>query len=209
MRTGRAPEARRDQELPSRAWREPAPVPQSWERGDPGYGPRTVDRGHGPSRPDHAPQPVEHEHAVGIAGDPPLRPRLPDHLDLPFQSFAPVVEFLRQASQDPQVLAAQSLLLSPSDIVESAGWVFLAENGVATPYLQGHPLEDALQDGGRDLAALSRDALAMRAEDLVALPAPEKLQDHALPLRCSPAPGATARRPRDADPSRPTPARAP
>lgn len=71
--------------------------------------------------------------------------------------------------QDPEVLAVQSLLLSPSDLVESAGSIFLSDNGVASPYLQGHPLDDALRDSGRDLDALSRDALAVRAEDLVAL----------------------------------------
>jgi O-antigen biosynthesis protein len=71
--------------------------------------------------------------------------------------------------RDPEILGAQSLLLSPSDIVESAGWLFLTTNGIATPHLEGHPLEDALQDGGSGMHGLSRDGLAMRAEDFAAL----------------------------------------
>jgi O-antigen biosynthesis protein len=71
--------------------------------------------------------------------------------------------------KDPEVLGAQSLLLTPSDIVDSAGWLFLTTNGIATPYLEGHPLEDALRDGGRGVHGLSRDGLAMTAEDFSAL----------------------------------------
>lgn len=71
--------------------------------------------------------------------------------------------------KDPEVLAAQSLLLTDSDIVDSAGWVFLTTNGIATPHLEGHPLEDALRDGGSGVHGLSRDGLAMRAEDFAAL----------------------------------------
>jgi O-antigen biosynthesis protein len=70
---------------------------------------------------------------------------------------------------DHEVLGAQALLLTPSDIVESAGWLFLTTNGVATPHLEGHPVEDALRDGGSGVHGLSRDGLAMRAADFSAL----------------------------------------
>lgn len=68
--------------------------------------------------------------------------------------------------QDEQVLAAQPLLLSPADSVRSAGSIFLASNGIASPYLKDHPREDASRDNGIGFSAASGVALAMRATDV-------------------------------------------
>ncbi|WAX56029.1 glycosyltransferase [Jatrophihabitans cynanchi] len=70
---------------------------------------------------------------------------------------------------DPDVLGTQPLLLFPDDTVQSAGTVFLADERVASPFLPGHPAEDARRDSGGGFEAVTAAALAMRAEDVIAL----------------------------------------
>lgn len=69
----------------------------------------------------------------------------------------------------PEVLGTQPLLVFDNDLVQSAGTVFLADNRVASAFLPGHPVEDARRDSGGGFDAVTAAALAMRAEDVVAL----------------------------------------
>ena len=69
----------------------------------------------------------------------------------------------------PEVLGTQPLLLYADGTVQSAGTVFLVDGHVASPFLAGHPLEDALRDPGTDFDAVTAAALAMRARDVVEL----------------------------------------
>lgn len=79
--------------------------------------------------------------------------------------LAPLVTALA----DEQVLGAQSLLLYPTGVVQSAGVAFPATGGLPHAFLQGFPIEDAA--GAEDLpfAALTGAALALRTDDVVAL----------------------------------------
>ena len=70
---------------------------------------------------------------------------------------------------DPDTLGSQPLLLFPDDTVQSAGTVFLADERVASPFLPGHPAEDARRDSGHGFEAVTAAALAMRADDVIAL----------------------------------------
>lgn len=79
--------------------------------------------------------------------------------------LAPLIEPL----SDPAVLGTQPLLLFPDDTVQSAGTVFLADERIASPFLPGHPAEDARRDSGFGFQAVTAAALAMRAKDVVAL----------------------------------------
>src|SRR6478672_1482504 len=70
---------------------------------------------------------------------------------------------------DPDVLAAQSLLLYPSGAVQCAGIAFPDTGGLPYPFLNGFPVEDAAGVDRLSFAALTGAALAMRFEDVVAL----------------------------------------
>lgn len=70
---------------------------------------------------------------------------------------------------DPQVAGAQSLLVFPDDTVQAAGTVFPAAGLLPTHLLAGHPRQDAEAVEGRRFSVATAAALAMRAEDVVAL----------------------------------------
>jgi GT2 family glycosyltransferase len=71
--------------------------------------------------------------------------------------------------EDPDVRAAQSLLLYPSGAVQCAGIAFPDTGGLPYPFLNGFPVEDAAGVDRLSFAALTGAALAMRFEDVVAL----------------------------------------
>ncbi|WP_110181734.1 glycosyltransferase [Nocardioides solisilvae] len=79
------------------------------------------------------------------------------------------LEPLVRALSDPDVLGAQSLLLYPSGVVQSAGVAFPVTGGLPHAFLQGFPVEDAA--GVEELAfhALTGAALALRTDDVVDL----------------------------------------
>nr|WP_281385904.1 glycosyltransferase [Nocardioides luti] len=70
---------------------------------------------------------------------------------------------------DPLVLGVQPLLLEPDDTIRSAGTVLVDGSDAPRHHLVGHPLEDARTRGGTGFAAVSTEALLLRAEDVVAL----------------------------------------
>lgn len=74
---------------------------------------------------------------------------------------------IREAMQDPQVLAAQSLLVYDTGAIQSAGVAFCATDSPPHAVLQGYPTEDAKSLAGVDLTALTGAALAGRYADLV------------------------------------------
>ena len=74
---------------------------------------------------------------------------------------------IRQAMQDPHVLAAQSLLVYDTGAIQSAGVAFSASDSPPHAVLQGYPIEDAAGLAGVDLTALTGAALAGRYADLV------------------------------------------
>ena len=71
--------------------------------------------------------------------------------------------------EDPEVLAAQSLLLHPSGAVQGAGIAFPGTGGLPYPFLDGFPVEDAAGVDRLEFAALSGAALAVRIDDVIAL----------------------------------------
>ncbi|WP_185994982.1 glycosyltransferase [Nocardioides campestrisoli] len=83
--------------------------------------------------------------------------------------YAEWLEPLVAALEDPEVLGAQSLLLYPTGVIQSAGVAFPVTGGLPHAFLQGFPVEDA--DGVEELAfhALTGAALALRTSDAVAL----------------------------------------
>lgn len=74
---------------------------------------------------------------------------------------------IREAMRDPQVLAAQSLLIYDTGAIQSAGVAFSAADSPPHAVLQGYPTEDARGLAGADLSALTGAALAGRYADLV------------------------------------------
>ncbi len=70
---------------------------------------------------------------------------------------------------DPEVLGAQSLLLYPTGVIQSAGIAFPTTGGVPHAFLQGFPIEDATGIEKLSFSALTGAALAMRRADVVAL----------------------------------------
>lgn len=76
---------------------------------------------------------------------------------------------LVDALADPEVLAAQSLLLYPSGSVQSAGVVFPPHGALPYNLLQEYPREDAAAVDSLRFSALTGAALAMRFADVVAL----------------------------------------
>ncbi len=76
---------------------------------------------------------------------------------------------LRAALEDPAVLGAQPLLVYPTGEIQSAGVVFPTTGGLPHMLLQGFPVEDAVGLDDQRFHALTGAALALRAEDVVAL----------------------------------------
>jgi GT2 family glycosyltransferase len=79
------------------------------------------------------------------------------------------LEPLVSALADPDVLGAQSLLLYPTGVIQSAGIAFPTTGGVPHAFLQGFPVEDATGIERLSFSALTGAALAMRRDDVVAL----------------------------------------
>lgn len=77
----------------------------------------------------------------------------------------PVVEALAR----PDVRAVQSLVTSPSGSIHSAGFAFPSRGGLPYDFLQGFPTADAAGLDDVPVSALSRAALAVRYDDLVAV----------------------------------------
>lgn len=75
---------------------------------------------------------------------------------------------LVEALQDPEVLAAQPVLLYPSGSVQSAGVVFPPYGGLPYNLLAEYPAEDAAALGDHRFSALTGAALAMRYRDVIA-----------------------------------------
>jgi O-antigen biosynthesis protein len=74
---------------------------------------------------------------------------------------------LLEALREPEVLAAQSLLVYPTGSVQSAGVAFPTCGGIPHPYLQGFPVKDAAHVGSLSFGALTGAALAVRFDDVV------------------------------------------
>ena len=79
--------------------------------------------------------------------------------------LAPLAESLA----DPEVLAAQSLLLYPTGSIQSAGVAFPGQGGVPYSLLAGFPEEDARGVSELSFGALTGAAVALRFADVVAL----------------------------------------
>ncbi|WP_162794389.1 glycosyltransferase [Nocardioides houyundeii] len=73
------------------------------------------------------------------------------------------------ALEDPDVLGAQSLLLYPTGVIQSAGVAFPATGGLPHAFLQGFPVEDAEGVEQLSFAALTGAALALRTRDAIEL----------------------------------------
>ena len=76
---------------------------------------------------------------------------------------------LREGLEDPEVAGVQPLLLYDDDTIQTAGTVFLDEDLLPCHLLVGHPKEDALRVAGERFVAVTAAAVAMRADDVVAL----------------------------------------
>jgi GT2 family glycosyltransferase len=76
---------------------------------------------------------------------------------------------LRSALADPEVLGAQPLLVYPTGEIQSAGVAFPSTGGLPHMLLQGFPIEDAVGLDDQRFHALTGAALALRADDVVAL----------------------------------------
>jgi hypothetical protein len=76
---------------------------------------------------------------------------------------------LRLELAEHDVAAVQPLVLQPDDTIAAAG---MAGRGSGVPLLAGHPPEDALRLKGHRVPALSDAAVAVRAEEAVAVLAP-------------------------------------
>ena len=76
---------------------------------------------------------------------------------------------LREGLEDPQVAGVQPLLLHGDDTIQTAGTVFLDDDLLPCHFLVGHPKEDALAVAGERFDAVTAAAVALRAEDVVAL----------------------------------------
>jgi len=79
------------------------------------------------------------------------------------------VDPLRRALEDPEVLGVQPLLVYPSGEIQSAGIAFPSTGGLPHMLLQGFPVEDAAGLDAQRFHALTGAALALRADDVVAL----------------------------------------
>lgn len=72
----------------------------------------------------------------------------------------PLVARLRNSG----ALGVQPVLVFPNGTIQTAGTVFLDRQGLPVHLLAGHPQEDALRHGGRELSAISAGAMLIRAE---------------------------------------------
>ncbi len=73
------------------------------------------------------------------------------------------------ALDDHEVLGCQALLLDGDGSVQCAGWAFSGLPALPSPLLAGHSVDDARAAAPLALPAVSASALAMRAEDVIAL----------------------------------------
>lgn len=76
---------------------------------------------------------------------------------------------LRAALEDPDVLGVQPLLVYPTGEIQSAGVAFPTTGGLPHMLLQGFAVEDAAGLDEQHFHALTGAALALRADDVVAL----------------------------------------
>lgn len=74
---------------------------------------------------------------------------------------------LRAPLEDPPVAGVQPVVLGADDRIGSAGLVVPAEGQPPAPLLGGHPADDARRLAGQRLAAISAEAMALRAEDVI------------------------------------------
>lgn len=72
-------------------------------------------------------------------------------------------ELITVLRDDPTTVAAQPLLTAESGQVASAGYLFTVDGERPSPFLMGHPAEDAYR-ATEDIAAFSGAGFAMRAE---------------------------------------------
>lgn len=76
---------------------------------------------------------------------------------------------LRDRLQTDGVIGTQPLLLYPDATVQTAGTVFAGHQSLATHFLTGHPMADALRHDGADFTAVTAGALLLRACDFIDL----------------------------------------
>ena len=76
---------------------------------------------------------------------------------------------LLDALERPDVLAAQSVLLTADDTIRSAGWVSAGEHVLPVPLLASHPVEDLPTGGELVPDAVSSACLAVRADLLLSV----------------------------------------
>lgn len=72
---------------------------------------------------------------------------------------------LRAALDDPSVRGAQPLVLNSDDTIQSAGLFFPAKDTLPSPFLAGHPPEDARRAGDRRFSAISGAVMLVRAHE--------------------------------------------
>lgn len=77
----------------------------------------------------------------------------------------PMLERLK----DPSVIAVQPLLQYPDDSVQTAGTVFMTNNGLPGHFLAHHPPEDALAVGGEKFSAITGACMLWRTKDVASL----------------------------------------
>lgn len=76
---------------------------------------------------------------------------------------------LLAALEDPEVLGVQPLLQYPDDSIQACGTAFAVPGQLPVHMLVGHPPEDAERMRDKRFAVVTAAALAMRAEDVIAL----------------------------------------
>ena len=69
---------------------------------------------------------------------------------------------------DPEVVGVQPLLLHPTGVVKAAGWWFAGGRTLPSPFLAGHPGDDARALEPLHVSAIAGTAAVVRAADLVA-----------------------------------------
>ena len=79
------------------------------------------------------------------------------------------LEPLVTALEAPDILGAQSLLVYPTGLVQSAGVAFPACGGIPHALLSGFPIEDAAHVSTARFSAVTAAAMAVRFADVVAL----------------------------------------
>lgn len=75
---------------------------------------------------------------------------------------------LLTALAEPDVIAAQPLLVYPDETIQSAGTVFSGEGSIPVHFLAGHPVEDAAGVDDITFDAITAAAMAIRADVAIA-----------------------------------------